>query len=96
MLGSPIRTSALLLKINISKFLFYNLRYFGYTNTCAIHMVYTCAVYLACTPCQSLNMVSLSLSGFDEAKELQFRNSLDETCTVTSQGTAHSQMDVQD
>ena len=52
-----------------------------------------CAICLACTPCQSLNMVSLSLSGFDETKELQFRNSLDETCTATSQGTAHSQTD---
>ena len=60
-------------------------------------MRYTCgmheAVYLACTPCQSLNVVSLSLSGFDEPKELQFRNSLNETCTVISQGTVHSQTD---
>lgn len=36
------------------------------------------------SPCQSLDMVSLSLGGSDEAKELQFRNSLDETCTTTS------------
>ena len=83
----------MLLKINISKFLYNNLRYFGYTNTCAIHVAYMCTICLACTPCQSLNMVSLSLSGFDKAKELQFRNSLDETCTATSQGTAHSQTD---
>ena len=59
------------------------MRYFGYTNTCAIHVVCMCPMYLACTPCQSLNMVSLSLRGFDETKELQFRNSLDEPCTVT-------------
>ena len=60
-----------------------------YTCACGMHE----AVYLACTPCQSLNVVSLSLSGFDEAKELQFRNSLNETCTVTSQGTVHLQTD---
>ena len=75
------------------KISFYDLRYFGYTNTCAIHVVCMCAMYLACTPCQSLNMVSLSLRGFDETKKLEFRNSLDEPCTVTQLRKSTSQTD---